>query len=123
MQTEPVTYADWSDACRVYVAVMAVWLCVLFARLAIQRAIRYGIGIGINPHPLTSVGIMIVLAAAASGHYASFGAEGTWRLWLLAVGYTVLMVGMVMAIRWRRPSLRNGDQRDRQDATHPDEHP
>lgn len=91
---------------------LAGWLAALCLSLTYRRFRRYGFQRQTIPHPLTTVGLCVVLVASIAHRFERLGKPGDHYLWAIMVGVTLAAIGVLYNTEftytppWRRRRAR-----------------
>lgn len=114
-----VTYVLICDVVRYYVVIAALWLVAMLVRLTWTRMRACDGGLGClfhrqqSPHPLSTLGLAILMFVAILRRFESLGEPGDFYLWAVFAGVTAVLIGVLINVEftltppWRRE--RGGD--------------
>lgn len=109
-----VDYVLVSDLARYYVVIVALWLIAMLVRLTWTRLVSCGGSLRClfhrqqSPHPLSTLGLAVLMFVAILRRFDTLGEPGDVFLWLVFTGVTMVLVGVLTNVDfdtsppWRR---------------------
>jgi len=97
-------YVLVSDVARYYTVSAALWIIAVALRVVWNRWRAQGwrafVGQQQPPHPVTYLGLCVLLAVAIARRFEHLGQPGDVYLWAVFTGVTLVLVGVLINIRF-----------------------